>query len=72
MSCSKITANQSTPKHKNIKLEKDNENVQLDDHLILSILEEMRIKGFNSFLLPQSPELPMGYTREDILIEKLE
>jgi len=68
----KITANQSTPKHKNIKLEKDNENVQLDDHLILSILEEMRIKGFNSFLLPQSPELPMGYTREDILIEKLE
>jgi cyclopropane fatty-acyl-phospholipid synthase-like methyltransferase len=67
----KITANQSTPKRKNIKLEQDNENVQLDDHLILSILGEMRIKGFNSFLLPQAPELPMGYTREDILIEKL-
>jgi ubiquinone/menaquinone biosynthesis C-methylase UbiE len=67
----KKTAIQSEPSRQNIKLEKDNENVLLDDYLILSVLEEARIKGFNSFLLPQSPDLPMGYTREDILIEKL-
>ena len=28
-------------------------------------------KGYNTYIFSQPPELPFGYTREDILIEKL-
>jgi len=45
--------------------------VGFDDNFILSIIARMRKKGYHAYILPQPPELPFGYTREDILIEKL-
>ena len=51
------------------KMEEDIKLVQFDDKLIFKILEIIREKGFNSFIIAQHPDLPFGYTREDILIK---
>lgn len=42
----------------------------IDDALVLSILERARGQGFDAFVVPQSPGLPMANRREDILIRK--
>lgn len=41
-----------------------------DDNKVLKIIEYIRKKGFNAYILPQEPILPFGNTREDILIVK--
>lgn len=41
---------------------------QIDDAVILSILQRARAAGFNSYVIPQDPALPMANRREDILI----
>lgn len=42
----------------------------IDDGVIFSILQRARLAGFESYVLPQPEELPMGNRREDILISK--
>jgi len=42
--------------------------LEFDDDLVMEILLWFRKKGYHSYLLEQSPELPFGHTREDILI----
>jgi|TARA_B100001971_G_scaffold186453_1_gene186413 2-polyprenyl-3-methyl-5-hydroxy-6-metoxy-1,4-benzoquinol methylase len=52
--------------------EKDEDLVQFDDDLVLRILKETRGNGYHSYVLDQSTNLCLGYTREDILIVKPE
>ena len=40
------------------------------DDLIFMILQRYRNMGFETYLLPQNENLPLCYTREDILIRK--
>ncbi len=47
----------------------DSEYVQFDDRLVLAILSKARELGCEAYVLPQSPQLPFGHVREDILIE---
>jgi|SRR3989338_1215456 len=39
-----------------------------DDEKIVHLVARYRKAGFNVYILPQSPDLPAGYTREDMLI----
>jgi SAM-dependent methyltransferase len=41
-----------------------------DDATIARLLVEFRSAGFESYLLPQPPDLPFGHTREDILVRR--
>lgn len=41
---------------------------ELDDGVILGLMARIRLSGFDSFIVPQSPELPMANRREDMLI----
>lgn len=43
---------------------------EIDDGVILGLIARMRGAGFNAFVLPQAPDLPMANRREDILITK--
>jgi hypothetical protein len=43
---------------------------QIDDAVLLSLLMRARAAGFDSYLLPQSSDLPMANRREDLLICK--
>jgi len=47
------------------------EPTQIDDGVIFGILQRYRSFGFETYLLPQSDNLPMGNRREDILICKI-
>ena len=40
----------------------------IDDSVIFSILQRARIQGFDAYIVPQGPSLPMANRREDILI----
>jgi hypothetical protein len=40
----------------------------IDDAVVLAILMRARAQGFDAYLLPQAPTLPMANRREDILI----
>ncbi|MBP3505382.1 MAG: class I SAM-dependent methyltransferase [Lachnospiraceae bacterium] len=40
----------------------------LSDIQLMDLLLEIREKGYESYLLPQNPQLPFGYTRDDILV----
>jgi len=53
-------------------LKEDNDVVQFDDVKILTLLKDIREVGCNAYLMPQPVNLPFGYTREDILVEKPE
>lgn len=44
---------------------------QIDDGVVFSILQRYRNYGFETYLLPQNPQLPMYNRREDILICKI-
>jgi len=46
----------------------DQDLIKIDDDCYLSILKFARDKGFESYLLPESENLPFGRTRYDILI----
>jgi hypothetical protein len=41
---------------------------RIDDAVILGILARCRSAGFDAYVLPQAPDLPMSNRREDILI----
>jgi cyclopropane fatty-acyl-phospholipid synthase-like methyltransferase len=41
---------------------------QIDDAIVMSILQRARAQGFDAYVLPQHPALPMANRREDILI----
>jgi len=44
----------------------------LTDNFIMNLIKDLRNTGlYNVYLLPQSSDLPFGYTREDLLIVKL-
>jgi len=43
---------------------------ELQDDLIFMILQRYRLMGYETYLLPQNKNLPLCYTREDILIRK--
>jgi len=42
----------------------------LDDQFALGMLSELRVRGYESYLLPQPPGLPFNMTREDLLIHR--
>jgi hypothetical protein len=41
---------------------------KLDDAVVLGIVARCRAAGFDAYLMPQPPVLPMANRREDILI----
>lgn len=41
-----------------------------DDKFLVSLLCEIRSKGYSTYLIPQKPLMPFGNTREDIIIAK--
>jgi len=41
---------------------------KIDDSVLVGMLMRARNAGFEAYLLPQSPELPMANRREDLLI----
>lgn len=41
---------------------------QIDDAVIFALLQRARSAGFDAYVLPQSPVLPMANRREDVLI----
>jgi hypothetical protein len=43
---------------------------QLDDAIVLSLLQRARAQGFDAYVLPQHPGLPMANRREDVLITR--
>ena len=51
-------------------VEKDTKYVTLDDDLVLSVLDRVRKKGMDAYVLPHPDQLPFAGSREDILIEK--
>ena len=48
------------------------EEIFLDDEFCLELLKNMRRRGLDAFVLPQSPGLPFCFSREDILIGRRE
>lgn len=42
----------------------------LSDEFILALLANTRRQGLESYVMPQPPDLPFGYSREDVLILK--
>lgn len=42
--------------------------VLVDDDLLLRLMKEARMRGYESYLLRQPPDLPFGHTREDLLV----
>jgi len=46
------------------------EPARIDDSVVFSILARARTAGFDAFVLPQAPDLPMANRREDILITR--
>ncbi|MBO0697509.1 MAG: class I SAM-dependent methyltransferase [Zavarzinella sp.] len=43
---------------------------KIDDAIIFSILGRARAAGFDAYVVPQAPDLPMANRREDILIAR--
>jgi len=46
------------------------EHELIDDAVVFAILQRARAAGFDAYLLPQHPSLPMANRREDILITR--
>jgi len=44
------------------------EQAQIDDAVVIALLQRARQQGFDAYVLPQNPSLPMANRREDILI----
>jgi hypothetical protein len=44
------------------------EHDQIDDAVVLAIVQRARAQGFDAYVVPQDPALPMANRREDILI----
>ena len=43
---------------------------KIDDGVVLGILARCRAAGFDAYVLPQPPELPMANRREDVLVQR--
>lgn len=43
---------------------------QIDDSIVIALLLRARAAGFQAWVLPQDPRLPMANRREDILVER--
>ncbi len=43
---------------------------KIDDSVILSLLGRARSQGFDAYVIPQHPDLPMANRREDLLIRR--
>ena len=41
---------------------------QIDDAVMVGIVQRARLAGFDAFIVPQHPQLPMANRREDILV----
>jgi cyclopropane fatty-acyl-phospholipid synthase-like methyltransferase len=41
---------------------------QIDDAVVFALIQRARLAGFDAYVLPQNPALPMANRREDILI----
>lgn len=41
---------------------------QIDDAVVMSLVQRARAQGFDAYVVPQDPALPMANRREDILI----
>ncbi len=52
------------------QLPRDTELPKFDDEAILHLLRDARQAGFEAYLLPQPENLPMCFSREDILIRR--
>lgn len=46
------------------------EHDQIDDAVVMSLIQRSRAQGFDAYVLPQDPNLPMANRREDILITR--
>lgn len=46
------------------------EHDQIDDSIVMLLLQRARAQGFDAYVLPQNPLLPMANRREDILITR--
>jgi hypothetical protein len=44
------------------------ERSKIDDAVVFAVLGRARAAGFDAYVLPQAPELPMANRREDVLI----
>jgi 2-polyprenyl-3-methyl-5-hydroxy-6-metoxy-1,4-benzoquinol methylase len=42
----------------------------IDDAVVLGCIARLRAAGFDAFLMPQQPDLPMANRREDILVHR--
>ena len=51
-----------------IALAEDKQCASFDDNHFLNIVKHIREQGFHAYILAQSPQLPFGHTREDILV----
>jgi|GEM_PF-835098 len=58
------------PDHKAYQKSGLHNTPQISDVFICEVFQELRDKGLDIFLLPQSNKLPYHYTREDLLIVK--
>jgi hypothetical protein len=47
------------------------EPTHIDDGVLMGIIQRYRGFGFEAYLLPQPPDLPMSNRREDLLIHKI-
>jgi SAM-dependent methyltransferase len=41
---------------------------EIDDSVVFALLARARLQGFDGYVMPQPPELPMANRREDVLI----
>ena len=46
------------------------EHDQIDDAVVFALLQRARTQGFDAYIIPQNPALPMANRREDILITR--
>ncbi len=44
------------------------ESGQIDDSVVLGLMQRARLQGFDAYVVPQDPALPMANRREDILV----
>ena len=41
---------------------------QIDDAILFGLVQRARVQGFDAYVLPQDPKLPMANRREDLFI----
>jgi hypothetical protein len=46
------------------------EPTQIDDSVVLALVSRARAAGFQAYVVPQAPDLPMANRREDLLIHR--